>query len=56
MGNMMTFSEIAFNFRITPEIMLNGMIFAAVMGTLGGLLPARLASRLTIVRGLRTEI
>ena len=35
---------------------LEGMIFAAIMGTIGGFLPARLASRLTIVRALRTEV
>ena len=55
-GNFTTFSEVAFDFRVTPQLMLQGMIFAAVMGTLGGLLPARLAARLPIVRGLRTEI
>lgn len=56
MGNMATFSEVTFNFRVTPGLMLDGMIFAAVMGTLGGLLPARLAARLSIVRGLRIEV
>src|SRR5438046_1494112 len=35
MGNMMTFSEVAFNFRVTPALMLDGIIFAAVMGLLG---------------------
>ena len=33
-----------------------GIAFAAVMGTIGGLLPARLASRTLIVRALRTEV
>jgi putative ABC transport system permease protein len=55
MGNMATFSEITFSFRVTPGLMLNGMIFAAVMGVLGGYLPARLAARVPIVRALRTE-
>jgi putative ABC transport system permease protein len=55
-GSFTTFSEVAFDFRVTPQLMIQGMIFAAVMGTLGGLLPARLAARLPIVRGLRTEI
>jgi ABC-type antimicrobial peptide transport system permease subunit len=36
--------------------MLEGIAFAAVMGVVGGLLPARLAARLTIVRALRTEV
>lgn len=55
-NNMITFSEIAFEFRITPRLMLDGMLFAVVLGTIGGFLPARLAARLTIVRALRTEI
>jgi len=56
MGNMATFSEISFNFRVTPGLMLSGMIFAAIMGALGGYLPARLAARIPIVRALRTEV
>jgi putative ABC transport system permease protein len=56
MGNMATFSEITFNFRVTPDLMLNGMIFAGIMGVLGGYLPARLAARIPIVRALRTEV
>jgi putative ABC transport system permease protein len=56
MGNMSTFSEITFNFRVTPDLMLNGVIFAAIMGLLGGYLPARLAARIPIVRALRTEV
>jgi putative ABC transport system permease protein len=55
-SNMTTFSEVVFNFRVTPQLMLQGIAFAAVMGTLGGFLPARLAARLTIVRALRTEV
>jgi putative ABC transport system permease protein len=56
MGNFVTFSEMVFDFKITPRLMLNGVIFAAVMGLVGGFLPARLAARLTIVRALRTEV
>jgi putative ABC transport system permease protein len=54
-GNFTTFSEVAFEFRVTPQLMAEGILFAAVMGVVGGLLPARLAARLTIVRALRTE-
>ena len=56
MGNFVTFSEVIFDFMVTPRLMLEGMIFAAIMGTIGGFLPARLASKLTIVRALRTEV
>jgi putative ABC transport system permease protein len=55
-GNFVTFSEVAFDFRVTPALMLEGVVFAAVMGMVGGFLPARLAARLTIVRALRTEV
>jgi putative ABC transport system permease protein len=55
-SNFNTFSEVAFDFRVTPQLMLEGIVFAAIMGTLGGLLPARLAAKLTIVRALRTEV
>ena len=56
MGNFVTFSEMVFDFKITPRLMLDGIVFAAIMGMLGGFLPARMAARLTIVRALRTEI
>ncbi|MBI4472775.1 MAG: ABC transporter permease [Acidobacteria bacterium] len=55
-ANFVTFSEVVFQFRITPELMLQGMVFAAIMGLIGGLLPARLAARMTITRALRTEV
>jgi putative ABC transport system permease protein len=51
--NFETFSEIVFYFSITPGLMLKGMIFAAVMGALGGLLPAWSAARAPILRSLR---
>ena len=47
------FSEVVFQFRLTPRLMLEGVMFAAIMGTVGGLLPARLASRTLIVQALR---
>ncbi len=52
-GQTDSFSEIAFAFRITPEIVLVGMIFAAVMGLVGGVLPALRAARLPITAALR---
>jgi putative ABC transport system permease protein len=51
--NFASFSEVVFKFRITPKLMLEGILFAAVMGTIGGLLPARLAARTLIIRALR---
>jgi putative ABC transport system permease protein len=52
-GNFLTFSEIDFNFRITPQIMALGVAFAMVLGALGGLFPARSASRKEILAALR---
>ena len=47
------FSELAFDFRVTPQIMAEGVIFALVMGTLGGMFPARMASKKEILTALR---
>jgi putative ABC transport system permease protein len=52
-GQTQSFSEIAFNFRITPGIVLVGMTFAVVMGILGGLLPALRGARMPITSALR---
>jgi putative ABC transport system permease protein len=48
-----TFSEISFAFQVTPGLLLGGVIFATVIGVIGGFLPALQASRLTIIDGLR---
>jgi len=47
------FSELAFAFKVTPGLLITGMIFAVVMGMVGGLLPAFRASRMPITRALR---
>jgi len=51
--NWASFSEIAFAFRITPGLLVAGMIFSAVMGILGGYFPARRASKLQVVEAIR---
>ncbi|MEW6015063.1 MAG: ABC transporter permease [Candidatus Zixiibacteriota bacterium] len=51
--NWDTFSEIAFNFAISPDIVFSALIFAVVMGMVGGFLPAVRAARLKIVESLR---
>jgi ABC-type lipoprotein release transport system permease subunit len=51
--NWASFSEIAFNFRVTPGLLLAGLIFAVVMGILGGFFPARRAANLPVVQALR---
>jgi putative ABC transport system permease protein len=52
-GQTQSFSEIAFSFRITPQIVAVGMGFAVVMGAIGGLLPALRGARLPITTALR---
>ena len=52
-GSFVTFSEFTFDFRITPGIMLTGIVFALIMGTLGGLFPATSAARKEILTALR---
>ncbi|HVH85246.1 MAG TPA: ABC transporter permease, partial [Terriglobales bacterium] len=52
-GNFMTFSEIAFNFREGPSTMAAGMIFALLVGIAGGIFPARNAARKQILGALR---
>jgi len=51
-GNQ-NFSELAFDFRINPEIMLGGILFAIVLGVFGGVFPARNASKREILTALR---
>jgi len=52
-SNWVTFSEIAFNFKVTPDLMLSALIFGAVIGFVGSLLPSIRASRFKIVDALR---
>lgn len=52
-GSFVTFSEIAFNFRVTPQIMIAGVLFALFMGAVGGLFPARMAAKKEILTALR---
>jgi len=49
------FAEVAFAFRIAPSAFGAGILFAVVMGVLGGLLPALKASRLPITTALRAS-
>jgi len=51
--NWASFSEIAFAFRVTPQLLLAGIIFAVVMGVVGGFFPARRASKLPVIQALR---
>jgi putative ABC transport system permease protein len=51
--NLQTFSHLAFAFKITPELLVKGIVFALFMGVLGGLLPAIRAATRPISVALR---
>jgi putative ABC transport system permease protein len=52
-SNWVTFSEIAFNFRVTFDLMMFALAFGGVIGLVGSLLPSIRASRFKIVDALR---
>jgi ABC-type lipoprotein release transport system permease subunit len=54
-GSYITWSQLSFRFRVTPEIMLIGLCFAALIGAIGGLLPARSAAVRPLISALRTR-
>lgn len=51
--NWQTFSELAFSFSLTPEIVGQTLFFSLAMGFIGGVLPAFRAARMNIVDALR---
>jgi putative ABC transport system permease protein len=51
--NWNSFSEIAFAFRVTPPLLGIGLVFAAVMGLVGGFFPALKAARQPVIVALR---
>jgi len=51
--NLQTFSHVAFAFKITPELLVKGVVFALVMGLIGGFLPAVRAAQLPVATALR---
>lgn len=53
--NFQTFSELAFQFKLTPEIALKTLLFSLFMGFLGGFIPSWRAARMTIVDCLRAS-
>jgi putative ABC transport system permease protein len=51
--NFGSFTQLSFAFTVTPELLLNALIYALVLGFIGGLLPSLRAARLPITTGLR---
>jgi putative ABC transport system permease protein len=52
--NFSTFSQVAFDFRVTRGLLTKGLVWALVIGAVGGLLPAIRAARLPVTVALRT--
>ncbi len=52
-SNSVTFSEVAFSLRVTPGVIATALFFSAMMGLIGGLLPAWHAARQNILTALR---
>ena len=51
--NWSSFSQLAFQFMVTPAILARGLAFALVMGIVGGYFPARRAARIPVVQAIR---
>jgi putative ABC transport system permease protein len=51
--NWQTMSRLAFAFRISPDLLVGGMLFALLMGLMGGLPPAIRAARRPVASALR---
>jgi putative ABC transport system permease protein len=47
------FTQVVFNFKVTPELVARGLFISIVIGMIGGLLPAIRAARLPVTTGLR---
>ena len=52
-ANWETFTDLSFNFRVTPELMATGVVMAVIVGAVGGFFPAWRASKTTIAHALR---
>jgi putative ABC transport system permease protein len=49
-----SFSEIVFDFRVTPVLALQGVLFSVVVGVIGSLFPAWRAARLPVIASLKS--
>jgi len=51
--NFQSFSQITFAFKVTPTLLVRGIVWAALIGLIGGLFPAIRAARMPIAAALR---
>jgi len=48
-----SFSQVVFDFAVTPDLLVNGLYAALIIGAFGGLFPAIRAARLPVAQALR---
>lgn len=51
--NGASFSQVVFDFAVTPDLLLDGLVVALIIGAFGGLFPAVRAARLPVAQALR---
>jgi putative ABC transport system permease protein len=49
------FTQVVFNFKVTPQLVARGLVIAAVIGMIGGFLPALRAARAPVTTSLREQ-
>jgi putative ABC transport system permease protein len=49
------FTQVVFNFKVTPELVMRGLIIAVIIGMVGGFMPALRAARLPVTTSLREQ-
>ena len=49
------FTQVVFNFKVTPALVIQGLIIAVMIGMVGGFLPALRAARLPVTTSLREQ-
>ena len=48
-----SFTQVVFNFKVTPQLVIQGLVIAVAIGMIGGCLPAIRAARLPVTTSLR---
>ena len=51
--NFQSFSQVTFAFQVTPQLLIQGILWATIIGLIGGLFPALRAARMPIAAALR---
>ena len=49
------FTQVVFNFKVTPQLVVRGLVIAIIIGMIGGFMPALRAARLPVTASLREQ-